>query len=182
MKKLLLVSADRFLERKCALALEDSAIFECVSHPSPDAYFDVCLWDIDTAGEPSLTDRVFTLSREGECDIRAPFTFDTLLSLINNDKSEALLECRGKVAYLRGREIRLTELEAALLTRLIEARGDFVSREMLLYDVWGGECDGGIINVYVHYLREKLEDGEKIIISSRKRGYKIEGRYIGCSE
>jgi DNA-binding response OmpR family regulator len=35
-----------------------------------------------------------------------------------------------------------------------------------------------VLNVYVHYLREKLEDGKKIIISSRKLGYKIDERYL----
>ena len=35
------------------------------------------------------------------------------------------------------------------------------------------------MNVYVHYLREKLEyNGEKVIISSRKNGYKIDERFF----
>ena len=43
----------------------------------------------------------------------------------------------------------------------------------------GDDADGGILNVYVHYLREKLEKrGEKIIISSRKSGYKIDEKYL----
>ena len=32
--------------------------------------------------------------------------------------------------------------------------------------------------MYVHYLREKLERGEKIIISSRNHGYKIDAKYL----
>ena len=61
---------------------------------------------------------------------------------------------------------------------LCSADGEFVSREEILHSVWSGDADPGIINVYVHYLREKLEDGEKIIVSSRKNGYKIDGRYL----
>ena len=35
------------------------------------------------------------------------------------------------------------------------------------------------MNVYIHYLREKLEaDGEKIILSSRSHGYKIDEKYL----
>ena len=40
-------------------------------------------------------------------------------------------------------------------------------------------ADEGVLNVYVHYLREKLErGGEKIIISSRGLGYKIDEKYL----
>ena len=53
-------------------------------------------------------------------------------------------------------------------------------REEILSTVWGGEADSGVINVYIHYLREKLEVcGEKIILSSRKCGYKIDEKYLG---
>ena len=183
MRRVLLVSADRFLARKCALALDGMAIFESTATYSADRFFDVCLWDVDTMGEPIISGSVLTLSKNAECDIQLPLRFDTISALASRDEVSApVLECRGRRAYLRGREIKLTELEAALLSRLIDARGEFVLREELLSDVWGDDCDSGIINVYIHYLRDKLEDGEKIIVSSRKCGYKIDGRYIGCSE
>lgn len=182
MRRIMLVTQDRFLERKCALALADVAIFNSGTALGSDNLYDVCLWDVDTAGEPEDIDNVMTMSRDGDADILIPFTFETLLSIAEGEASTRVLECRGRTAYLRGEEIRLTELESALLLRLIEARGEFVSREELLCDVWGDGADIGIINVYIHYLREKLERGEKIIISSRKCGYKIDGRYIGCSE
>jgi DNA-binding response OmpR family regulator len=42
-----------------------------------------------------------------------------------------------------------------------------------------GDKGEGLINVYVHYLREKLEvGGEKIINSSRKNGYAIDEKFI----
>ena len=72
----------------------------------------------------------------------------------------------------------MTELEAALLALLISADGDFVSREEILKRVWQNDADPGIINVYIHYLREKIERGEKIILSSRKRGYGIDEKYL----
>ena len=81
---------------------------------------------------------------------------------------------------LRGEVIKLTEVEHALFLALMKRGGEFASREDILREVWGSEADEGIINVYVHYLREKLEkSGEKIIVSSRKLGYKIDGKYLG---
>ena len=60
----------------------------------------------------------------------------------------------------------------------IEAQGGFVSREEILREIWDNCADAGVINVYVHYLREKIEHGEKIIISSRNNGYKIDEKYF----
>ena len=61
----------------------------------------------------------------------------------------------------------------------MSANGEFVSREEILSQVWNGDADCGIINVYIHYLREKIEHGEKIILSSRKQGYCIDEKYLG---
>ena len=74
------------------------------------------------------------------------------------------------------KSITLTEVEYRLFSALISKSG-FISREELSQTVWG-EHESGLLNVYVHYLREKLEaDGEKIIISSRREGYKIDEKY-----
>lgn len=177
MKRVLAVSRDAFLLRKIELTLKDIAEVVCADHLTDDSHFDLCLFDIDTAfGTPS---GVVTMSRTAECDLRVPFEFSALCDAVSSrEDSTAKLTAHGRFAYLRGREIRLTELESELLSLLLGARGEFVSREEILSRVWQDDADPGIINVYVHYLREKLEDGEKIIISSRKNGYKIDGRYL----
>lgn len=180
MKRVLAVSRDAFLLRKIELALLGIAEVISADCVTADAHFDLCLWDVDTAGDvPSGTEAV-TMSRASECDLAVPFEFSSLLRTVEagGEHAERQLVCRGRFAYLRGREIKLTELEAALLSLLLSAGGEFVSREEILRSVWRDDADPGIINVYVHYLREKLEDGEKIILSSRKSGYKIDGRYI----
>lgn len=70
----------------------------------------------------------------------------------------------------------LTEVEYRLFSALV-SRDGFTSREELSQTVWG-EHESGLLNVYIHYLREKLEhSGERVIISSRKEGYKIDGKY-----
>ena len=125
------------------------------------------------------------MAREGICDLKIPFTENELKELVfGAEKEMPLLTLGDKCALLRGEAIPLTELEYSLLSVLVSAKGEFVTRERILLEVWGKEVAEGILNVYVHYLREKLErDGEKIIISSRKQGYKISERYSGqCSE
>lgn len=100
------------------------------------------------------------------CDARAP---------------RVVLELKedGRTAILGERRVKLTEVEYRLLSALLFAEG-FVAREALLREVWGEGVDPGVLNVYVHYLREKLEvGGEKMILSSRKLGYAIDERFRG---
>ena len=129
--------------------------------------------DVDT------TDALFgavTVGRKDGADVKVPFAIETLASLIESAKNSTpklSLLAKERSVLLYGKKIKLTELEFKLLHTLFSSN-DFVSRSDILRDVWGDSADEGIINVYVHYLREKLEwRGEKIIISSRKFGYKI---------
>ena len=49
-----------------------------------------------------------------------------------------------------------------------------MSREKLLRSVWDGKASPGVVNVYIHYLRQKLErSGKKVIAASRNEGYRI---------
>ena len=108
-----------------------------------------------------------------------PFRHSELLALIggNNEEEAIVLLDSKRGARVLGENIKLTELEHKLLCVLL-SRDGFVSREELLQTVWDGECDDGIVNVYVYYLRKKIEkSGNKIIISSRNEGYKIDEKY-----
>lgn len=133
-----------------------------------------------TDGGESPKVGVITMGRTDEAMLRIPFTESELRTALPTGKSEeSLLTLGDKCVFLRGIKIPLTELELALLSELYHAKGEFISREALLGSVWGVGCTDGILNVYIHYLREKLESGgEKIILSSRKHGYKIDGRYL----
>jgi len=80
---------------------------------------------------------------------------------------------------LYGEEIRLTEVEFSLLLALVRAEGRFLGREELRAAVWGTEGTDGLLSVYIHYLREKLErGGEKVILSSRKAGYALSEKFV----
>lgn len=74
-------------------------------------------------------------------------------------------------------DVRLTPREFALLEHLIR-RGDFVSsKEELLDEVWGPEFAGdpNVVEVYVGYLRRKLDrgDGRAVIETVRGAGYRM---------
>ena len=89
------------------------------------------------------------------------------------------LDPESRCAIFGGEITKLTDAEFRLLSVLAEAGGEFVSRKKILSEVWGGEAGSGVVNVYVHYLREKLErGGVKLIFSSRAEGYRIERRYL----
>ena len=81
------------------------------------------------------------------------------------------------VAVFKGKKIKLTDTELRMLSVLLESDG-FVERQALLDAVFADGAGDGSVNVYIHYLREKLEkDGDRVIISSRKYGYKIDEKW-----
>jgi len=181
LKKLLgVLTEDEYLFNKIKLAALDIAEAYLACEGDTDR-FDLIIADIDTHTPPA---GAVTVSRERTCDMPIPFSFESLRAVISGTASgSALRVTRDKrSAYLRGREIALTEVEHALLFALFEAKG-FISRDELLLKVWGNCANSGIINVYIHYLREKLEcGGEKVIISSRKQGYRIAEKFLSEGE
>ena len=79
-----------------------------------------------------------------------------------------------------GEAIALTETERLLLEFLYENRGSAVSREEILTRVWGRDDNENarktnLTDVYIRYLREKLDDrfGVRIIFSVRGKGYML---------
>lgn len=75
-----------------------------------------------------------------------------------------------------GRDVALTAREYQLLLLLLEHRGRVLSREQILRRVWPDRQQGGasnVIEVYVRYLRQKLEHGgeRRLIHTVRGRGY-----------
>ena len=75
------------------------------------------------------------------------------------------------------REITLTAKEFALLTFLMRHAGKVVSRAKLLSNVWGYNFEPGtkVVDVYIRYLRRKIDEGEptSLIHTIRGFGYKI---------
>jgi len=84
----------------------------------------------------------------------------------------------GKV-YKNEKEITLTSLEYRLLLILASHKGQILSRNQLLEQIWdlaGDFVNDNTLTVYIKRLREKLEDNPqepKIIKTVRGLGYKV---------
>ena len=176
MKRVSVFTRDPFLFKKISLSLGGCEVIQTMHED--DAAGSECIFiDIDTS--PIRIAGAVTMSRHGGAVLNIPFSLDMPASMLTSSSSPscALIPKRHSV-IMQGEDIRLTELEYALFELIVNSGEDCVSREEILERVWNGEADGGIVNVYVHYLREKLErGGEKIIISARGRGYTLSEKY-----
>ncbi len=75
-----------------------------------------------------------------------------------------------------GRQIKLTNREYALLEQLVLEQGRCVTRATLLERVWGVESSQtNVVDVYINYLRRKLNNGgaDRLIETVRGQGYRI---------
>ena len=70
------------------------------------------------------------------------------------------VDLQRKKVVRNGNSIHLTPLEYKLLVCLVRHAGEVVSHKVILKEVWGHCYMDGITNLslYIHYLREKLED------------------------
>lgn len=175
MKTVVVVTDKPYLGQKIRFALMDKCAVR-ISDKTEGEY-DICLWDIDFKDAPNIK-KLFTMSYKKAANLPLPCSFEALEALVSDRENKAI-SLSGRTCYIRGEAVKLTELEAALLSLLMQKEGEFVSRDEILSEIWGDKAEAGIINVYIHYLREKLERGEKIILSSRKQGYKIDKKYLG---
>jgi len=76
-----------------------------------------------------------------------------------------------------GKTIALTAKEYALLEYLLLHRNKVHTRDELFNGVWGSDFlgDSNLIDVYIRYLRGKIDDGfdEKLIATVRGVGYTL---------
>ena len=74
-----------------------------------------------------------------------------------------------------GQAVALTKKEFDLLKYLMERKGQAVTRDALLTDVWGYDYAGdtNVVDVYIRYLRHKIDEpfGVKTIHTIRAVGY-----------
>lgn len=124
-------------------------------------------------------DAYFSLPTE-RC-LPLPLPLGLAADLLKDRKAPMPFRLLEKERALRfySEKIHLTEVEYSLLAALVSAKGEFIRREDLRAAVWGAEGTDSLLNVYIHYLREKLElGGEKVILSSRKAGYAIAKKFV----
>lgn len=93
-----------------------------------------------------------------------------------SEESVILLRADSLSAEIDGASVRFTEREFRLLELLAERAGTVVSREEILADAWDGtESGSNAVDVYIGYLRRKLEPhlGRGIITAVRGAGYQF---------
>ncbi len=182
MERICILSAEAAFAQMLRLELEDAGYSVSVLHrekklPSASLY----LVDRDTfaAAEPPAS-RVIGYGRGESSDatfLHRPFLLSDLISAVRGEgKRERgmILSPDGASVTLRGTRIPLTPKEYALLACLVRANGAPVSRAALLRAVWEEGSGEGVVTVYLHYLRKKLErDGKKILYAVRGSGYAL---------
>lgn len=91
---------------------------------------------------------------------------------------DLVLDLESHQVVVKNRTVKLTPIEFCLLIALAEQAGKVVPHRQLLCQVWGEAYAGDVrqLKVYIHYLRQKLEDdpgNPRYILSERGEGYRL---------
>ena len=138
----------------------------------------------------SIEDRVTGLDSGANDYLVKPFSFEELLARIRvlTREKHGLTENILSIANLSlnlsshtvtrgGTEINLTSKEYQLLEYLLYNKEKVLSREKIENHIWNYDYEGGtnVIDVYIRYLRKKIDDGfpTKLIHTVRGAGYVI---------
>jgi DNA-binding response OmpR family regulator len=93
---------------------------------------------------------------------------------------DARVHLRGRQAFKAGREVRLTRKEFDLLRYLVEHRGEVITRDRLLDEVWGYDQfpTTRTVDTHILRLRQKFEDDPerpRFILTAHGQGYRFAG-------
>ncbi len=139
----------------------------------------------------AVADRVAGLNMGADDYLVKPFALEELLARVSallrrharSGETDTLryadltLNISTRIAYRGARAIELTTTEYELLLLFMRRAGQVITRELLMDRVWGYDFDGesNVLEVYVRYLRKKLEaNGEpRLIQTVRGAGYAL---------
>ena len=142
-----------------------------------------------------VMDKVTGLDNGADDYMTKPFAIEELLARIRvalnrqkssvEDKKESSIMEYGDLrvdtakyeASYQGNKLAFTKKEFDLVAYLLAHKNEAISRERILSEVWDYEYMGetNVVDVYVRYVRQKLDDvyGKKIINTVRGVGYII---------
>ncbi|MHB1419649.1 MAG: response regulator transcription factor [Bacillota bacterium] len=139
-----------------------------------------------------VTDKVMGLDIGADDYITKPFAIEELLARIrtalrkrvNKDKTDTILTIENVLmdtsrhrVTREGSQIDLTKKEYDLLEYLVRNKGLVLTRGQILENVWGFDYEGdtNAVDVYIRYLRSKIDDkyDQKLIHTVRGVGYTI---------
>lgn len=137
-----------------------------------------------------IDDRVAGLDDGADDYLVKPFAFPELLARLRaitrkyaKVKSTRLtagdltLDTANHTVMRGGREIKLSAKEFAILEYLLRNKGTALSRDKIENNAWNYGYEGGsnVVDVYISYLRRKVDDGfdKKLIHTVRGTGWMI---------
>jgi two-component system OmpR family response regulator len=138
----------------------------------------------------AVADRVAGLELGADDYLVKPFALEELVARVRAvlrrrgaipqvlEVEELLVDEEHGVATRAGRELTLTSTELRLLAFLIRHRGQALSKDQLLTQVWGYDAyDHNLVEVHISALRRKLENsgegGGRLINTVRGIGYRF---------
>lgn len=136
----------------------------------------------------SIEDRVAGLDAGADDYLVKPFALDELLARIRVmlrrtsghvsncfEVANLKVDCDARTVYRDDTEIVLSSKEFAVLEYLVRNQGIVLSREKIEQHIWNYDYEGGtnVVNVYIRYLRKKIDDNyePKLIHTIRGTGY-----------